>query len=75
MEKESVAAVCLLFDILSERGEKVKENGLEELALWARQRGKLSRPSLVFCEAEWKDVGEILRDSVSVGRTDKKLAQ
>ncbi|XP_072783282.1 uncharacterized protein [Taeniopygia guttata] len=72
MDGDLQASVRLLFHILSKRAEKVKEADLEQLVLWARSKGKLQKPSLLFSETEWQELGQLLWDAVIEGKKDKK---
>ncbi|TRZ09508.1 hypothetical protein HGM15179_017604 [Zosterops borbonicus] len=75
MDKELKAATRLLLNIISKRGEKIKENYLEQLALCAKKKGKLNGLSLVFSEAEWHEIGDMLWDCAIGGGKDGKIAQ
>lgn len=73
MDSDLEMALQLLSHILSKRGEKVKESDLEQLSLWARNKGRLQKPSLIFSEMEWQELGQLLWDSAVEGGKDKKL--
>ncbi|TRZ08149.1 hypothetical protein HGM15179_018959 [Zosterops borbonicus] len=68
-------AMRLLLNILSKRGEKVEENELEQLALWARKKGHLQQPSLLFSTTKWKEVSDLLWKTVIAGGKEGKTAQ
>ncbi|TRZ06192.1 hypothetical protein HGM15179_020913 [Zosterops borbonicus] len=75
MDSDLGAATWLLFNILSKRGETVKENELEQLAWWAKEKGHLQQPSLLFSTIEWTEIGDLLWKTVIVGEKEGKTAQ
>ncbi|TRZ06045.1 hypothetical protein HGM15179_021061 [Zosterops borbonicus] len=75
MDSDLGAATRLLLNILSKRGEKVEENKLEQLVLWARKKGHLQQPSLLFSTAEWKEIGDLLWKTVIAGGKEGKPTQ
>ncbi|TRZ08263.1 hypothetical protein HGM15179_018842 [Zosterops borbonicus] len=75
MDANLSAAVRLLCCILSKRGERLKESEIEKLTLWARKKGKLNKPSLLFSAAEWKEVGNSLWEATITGGKDRKITR
>ncbi|TRZ04908.1 hypothetical protein HGM15179_018609 [Zosterops borbonicus] len=73
MDADFSASVRLLCSILSKRGEKLKESEIEQLTLWARKKGKLNKPSLLFSATEWKEVGNLVWEATIAGGKDGKI--
>ncbi|KAF4791052.1 hypothetical protein TURU_134546 [Turdus rufiventris] len=75
MEAEFATAKKLLLSILAKRGEEMTEKAMEELIQWARNRGFLWAPSLLFSPEEWREVGDkLLERTISSSGKDSKEA-
>ncbi|TRZ07394.1 hypothetical protein HGM15179_019713 [Zosterops borbonicus] len=75
MDIELGAAVRLFRNMLSKRGERIKESELEQSALWARKKGQLQKASLMFSTTEWREIGDLLWSTVISGGKEGKIAQ
>ena len=76
MEAEFATAKKLLLSILAKGGEEPSEKAIEKLVQWARNRGFLRAPSLLFSPEEWREVGDKPWElTISASGKDSKVAQ
>lgn len=58
MNAEFAAAECLLFAILSKRGEATSKKLLSKLVAWAQKQGYFTSPLTLFQYEEWRRLGD-----------------